>query len=104
MKNYNLFIRDLEGWDSGEPTEGKGWAIEIDPLPPMPGVYSPSELCTFWLTEDEIEELGLEEQVEGWETVWHRDFHIDLFDFLAQDNVPQRVRDILENLDRYGGE
>jgi hypothetical protein len=98
MKNYELFIRDLEGWDSGEPIEGEGWAIEIDPLPPIPGENSPSGLFTLWLTEDEIENLGLEEKVEGWNTVWDRDFTIDLFDFLAQDNVPQRVRDILERL------
>ena len=98
MKNYELFIRDLEGWDSGEPVEGKGWAIEIDPLPPIPGVWSPSGIFTFWLTEDEIEELELEKKVHYWYTEWDRDFTIKLFDFLAQDNVPQRVRDILENL------
>lgn len=98
MKDYNLFIRDLEGWDSGEPTEGKGWAIEIDYLDPIPGVWSPSGLFTFWLTEDEIEELELEERVQGWDTAWDRDFTISLFDFLAQDNVPQRVRDTLEAL------
>ena len=98
LKDYELFIRDLEGWDSGEPTEGKGWAIEIDPLPPIPGVESPSGLFTFWLTEDEIEELELEEKVAGWDSEWDRDFRVSLFDFLAQDNIPQRVRDRLENL------
>jgi hypothetical protein len=98
MKNYELFIRDLEGWVDDNPTEGKGWAIEIDPLPPIPGEWSPSNLFTLWLTEEEIETLELEEKVSDWDTVWDRDFTIKLFDFLAQDNVPQRVRDILENL------
>jgi hypothetical protein len=98
MKNYELFIRDGEGWDTGKPVEGKGWAIEIDPLPPIPGERSPSNLFTLWLTEEEIETLGLEEIVKGWNNVWDRDFTIQLFDFLAQENVPQRVRDILENL------
>lgn len=98
MKDYELFIRDLEGWVDANPIEGKGWAIEIDPLDPIPGEYSPSNLFTLWLTEEEIDMLRLEEIVKDWNTVWDRDFRINLFDFLAQDNVPQRVRDILENL------
>ena len=98
MKNYELFFRDLQGWDSENPIEGEGWAIEIDPLPPLKGVDSPSGLFTFWLTKEEIKQLELEEKVAGWNTVWDRDFRVSLFDFLAQDNVPVRVRYMLENL------
>jgi len=114
--DYQLYIRDIGLWDSA----GEGetlWVIQIDGLPrwfveSQPRYHYDPDLFAIYLTEDEVEQLGLEEKVrEGYEyyselygktderALEERETWVEnSLEFFEKYNVPERVRDVLMSL------
>ena len=93
-KNYDLRIWDKGGFQEDETQ----WVIEVS----EPGArYGEGEELgeeyDIVLSEQEVEELKLEEEMAG-SDIWDRDFFIRLSDFIDDYDVPKRVYDLLESL------
>jgi hypothetical protein len=119
-QDYELYIRDIGLWDSA----GEGetlWVIQIDGLPTwfvesQPRYHYDPDLFAIYLTEEEVEQLGLEEKVRGGYEYYselygktderaleEREVRVsNRLEFFEKYNVPQRVRNILERLPEQG--